>query len=476
MTDLAWWEAMAVRAAEITAWVVIVTGLIQILIYLVQLLFAAISLSRRPPVVRSSLLWQRYADRAPPITVLAPAYNEELTIVESVTSLLALHYPEFEVVVINDGSRDGTLQRLIDHFEVEPIDRYHDLTVAHQPIRGLYANPRLPRLLVIDKENGGKSDALNAGINLARAPLFCSIDADSLLESDALLRAVRPFIEDPDRMVAVGGTIRLANGSAIERGRVIDVRLPRNPLALVQVVEYLRAFLMARLGLSQLQVLTVISGAFGLFRRRLALEVGGYSHGTVGEDMELVIKLHRHMRELRRPYRIDFIPEPVCWTEAPEDLTILGRQRARWQRGSLETFAKHRDMLFNPRYGRVGFLAFGQVLVVDVLGPLIEVLGYFLIPLLWAAGLLSIDYLLAFLAVTFTFGIFISVATLILEEVELRRFARARDLAVLTFVAVVENLGYRQISNVWRVRGLWQFLRKHQGWGQMTRKGFQSAS
>lgn len=463
----------ATAVAVVVAWIVIGTGLLQILLYIVQLIFAGVSLSRRPPVVRSSLLWQRYADRAPPIAVLAPAYNEEVTIIESVTSLLSLHYPEFEVVVINDGSRDGTLQRLIDHFGVKPTDRYYDPTVIHQPIRGLYANARLPRLLVVDKENGGKSDALNAGINVARAPLFCSIDADSLLESDALLRAVRPFVEEPDRMVAVGGTIRLANGSRIEGGRVCEVRLPRNFLALVQVVEYLRAFLMARLALSRLQVLTVISGAFGLFRRRLVLEVGGYSHGTVGEDMELVVKLHRHMRDLRRPYRIDFIPEPVCWTEAPENMTILGRQRARWQRGSLETFVKHRDMLFNPRYGRIGFLGMGQVLVVDVLGPLIEVIGYGLIPLLWAVGLLSFDYLLAFLAVTFTFGIFISVATLILEEVELRRFARASDLAILTLVAIIENFGYRQLSNVWRVRGMWQFLRKQQGWGQMTRKGFQ---
>jgi cellulose synthase/poly-beta-1,6-N-acetylglucosamine synthase-like glycosyltransferase len=255
---------------------------------------------------------------------------------------------------------------------------------------------------------------------------------------------------------------------------VVEVRLPRNFLALVQIVEYLRAFLMARLALSRMQALTIISGAFGLFQRRLALEVGGYSQGTVGEDMELVIKLHRHMRDNKRPYRIDFIPDPVCWTEAPEDLRVLARQRARWQRGALETFFRHRDMLFNPRYGRVGFIGFGQVLVVDVLGPVVEVLGYVLVPLLYALGLLEAEYFLAFLAITFTFGIFISVATLILEEVELRRFPRARDLSVLTCVAVAENLGYRQLSNVWRVWGLWQFLRKQQGWGQMTRKGFQS--
>jgi cellulose synthase/poly-beta-1,6-N-acetylglucosamine synthase-like glycosyltransferase len=230
---------------------------------------------------------------------------------------------------------------------------------------------------------------------------------------------------------------------------------------------------MARLALSEMQALTVISGAFGLFQRQAALEVGGYSHGTVGEDMELVIKLHRLFRERGQPYRIDFIPEPVCWTEVPESLAVLGRQRARWQRGALETFFRHKKMLFNPRYGRIGFLGFGHVLVVDVMGPLVEVLGYVLVPLLWGLGLLAVDYLVAFLAVTFTFGIFVSVATLILEELELRRFPNARHLAILTAVAVAENFGYRQLANIWRVRGWWQFIRKQQGWGTMTRKGFQ---
>jgi len=467
------WPEWGVRWAECIALVVIVMGLLQTLFYIVQLIFAGIALGRRPPIPQASILWRRYAGEAPGIAVLAPAFNEEVTIVESVNSLLALHYPDVEVIVINDGSKDGTLDRVISHFGLGRVQRFHDSAVLHKPIRGLYASPRIPRLLVVDKENGGKSDALNAGINVARAPLFCSIDADSLLEPDALLRSVRPFIEEPLLTVAVGGTIRIANGSRIDAGQVSEVRLPRNFLALVQIVEYLRAFLMARLALSEMQALTVISGAFGLFQRQAALEVGGYSHGTVGEDMELVIKLHRLFRERGQPYRIDFIPEPVCWTEVPESLAVLGRQRARWQRGALETFFRHKKMLFNPRYGRIGFLGFGHILVVDVMGPLVEVLGYILVPLLWGLGLLAVDYLIAFLAVTFTFGIFVSVATLILEELELRRFPNARHLAILTAVAVAENFGYRQLANIWRVRGWWQFIRKQQGWGAMTRKGFQ---
>lgn len=467
-----WASDWMLASAEGIAFVVILTGLTQTAFYIVQLVYAAVALSQRPPVARSATLWRRYSDQAPSIAVIAPAYNEELTVVESVRSLMALHYPAFEVLLVNDGSKDRTLQRLIDEFALQPVGRYIDNSVTHAPIRGFYANPDLPRLLVIDKENGGKADALNAGINTARSSLFCAIDADSILETDALLRVVRPFIDNPGRTVAVGGTIRIANGCRIDAGRVTHVSLPRNFVALVQIMEYLRAFLMARLALGQMQALTVISGAFGLFSRHRVVEVGGYSHNTVGEDMELVVKLHRHMRDLGLPYRIEFTAEPVCWTECPEDLSVLGRQRSRWQRGALECFVKHKDMCFNPRYGRIGFIGFGHILVVDVIGPLIEVLGYGLIPLLWGLKLLALPWLLAFLAATFTFGIFISSTTLILEELQFRRFPRARDLAVLSAIAVVENLGYRQMANLWRLKGWWQFLKGEQSWGTMTRKGF----
>ena len=461
--------------AEGIAVVVIVTGLLQNALYLWQLALAARALAQDPSIGTPTVLWRRFADAAPPITLMAPAYNEALTIVESIRSLLALQYPNFEVVVVNDGSKDETLQVLIDAFELTPTHRHHHLAAPCAPIRGLYSGAKQPRLLVIDKENGGKADALNAALNLSRAPIVCSMDADSLLEPDALLRAVRPFVDDPERTIAVGGTIRIANGCKIAFGRVVEVRAPRNLLALLQTVEYLRAFLMARLAWSKIEALTIISGAFGLFRRQAVLDVGGYSHGTVGEDMELVVKLHKHYRRLGKPYRIAFTPEPVCWTEAPESRSVLARQRARWHRGALETFFRHRDMILNPRYGRIGVIGFGHILLVDVLGPFIEVFGYLLVPAFWLLGLLSADYLWAMLAVTFGFGIVISVGALALEEVELRRFPDAKSLMILMGAAVLENFGYRQINNFWRLRGAWQFLTGAQGWGTMTRKGFTSA-
>jgi cellulose synthase/poly-beta-1,6-N-acetylglucosamine synthase-like glycosyltransferase len=465
------WSDAVIWSATIIAWTVIGLGLAQTLVYLFQLIMAAYALSRRPPVARSALLWRRYGDVAPPIALIVPAYNEAVNIVESVNSMLALEYPHFEVIVVNDGSRDDTLQKLVEAFDMRPVNRHYEEALTHQPIRAIYSSPMTERLFVVDKLNGGKADAQNAGINVCRAPVFCVIDGDSILEPDALIRAAQPFIDDPVRVIAVGGTIRVANGSTVENGRVTEVRLPTRLLPLFQVVEYLRAFLMARLAWSRINTLMLVSGAFGVFRRTEVVAVGGFTKGSLGEDLDLIIKLHRLMIDNRRDYRIEFIPEPVCWTEAPESLTVLARQRARWQHGALESFFRYRAMLFRPKYGRIGFLGMGHILIVDVLGPLAEVLGYILMPLFWLLGILSWTYLLAFVAVVFTYGVTISVCSLILEEVELRRFTRARDLAILTLAAIIENFGYRQLNNLWRIKGYWQFLRKQNKWGDMPRTG-----
>ncbi len=469
------WSEEVVLVATAIAWVIVGLGMAQTAVYLLQLVIAAYALSQRPPVARSALLWNRYGDVAPPIALIVPAYNEEMNAVVSVRSMLALEYPNYEVVVVNDGSKDGTLERLVEAFDLVKFERPYEEALPHEPIRGLYASRRTDRLFVVDKVNGGKADAQNAGINVCRAPIFCVIDGDSILEPDALMRAAQPFIDDPERTIAVGGTIRIANGSRIDDGRVAEVRLPRKILPLFQVVEYLRAFLMARLAWSRINTLMLVSGAFGVFRRAEVVAAGGFTKGSMGEDLDLVIKLHRHMIHSGCKYRIQFIPEPVCWTEAPETLKILARQRSRWQRGALECFFRYRSMLFNPRYGRIGFLGLGHVMVVDVLGPVAEVIGYVLLPTLWLLGILDAEYLLAFTALVFIYGVCVSVCSLILEEAELQRFPRAADLAVLAVAAVIENFGYRQINNFWRVTGWWQHLRGGHGWGEMTRTGLASS-
>ena len=427
-------------------WFVLSVGLIQNLVYAIQLPAAWAELRQHSQAEDSESAWQLLiSDVAMAISIIVPAYNEEATIAENVRSMLSLRYPDMEIIIVNDGSSDRTLQVLVEAFQLKPVVRAHELAVAHAPIRGLYGSPLYQRLLVIDKENGkGKADASNAGINLSRNPLFCVVDADSLLEVESLLSSVRPFMEDPKNMVAVGGTIRVLNGSTVKNGQIVEVALPQRFLPLVQYMEYLRAFLMSRLAWSRWGMLSIVSGAFGIFRRSITIEVGGFSHNTVGEDYDLVIKMHRHMREQKRPYAMRYVPEPVCWTEAPETLAMLGNQRKRWQRGALEVFFKHRKMLLNPRYGKIGMLGFTNNLIIDVLGPLVEVIGYVLIPLFWLIGALSVDFMLAYTALYFVFGVFISVCGLILEEMELRRVPRASDLALLAFIAVIENLAIRE--------------------------------
>lgn len=411
---------------------------------------------------------------APPITLIAPAYNEETTCVESIKSLLTLRYPEYEVLVINDGSKDRTLECLKEAFQLELKPRLATAELPTKRVRGIYQSRRHPNLWVIDKENGGKADALNVGLNYCRTPVFCAIDADTLLENDALIRVARPFLEDRST-VAVGGIIRIINGCTVGHGRVTRVRLPSNLIARLQVIEYLRAFLAGRVGWSALNAMLIISGAFGLFRRATVVDAGGFAADTVGEDMELVVRLHRYCLERNLKYRITFVPDPVAWTECPESLKVLGRQRDRWHRGLVQTLMTHSKMLLNPRYGRVGMLAFPYFFFLEMLGPLIETLGYFSFAVSIAFGTVDTRFALAFLLLAFTFGVGLSSISLILEELTFRRYKRGADFVQLFLLALVENFGYRQMSVYWRMKGLLTARKRHT-WGVMVRKGFQNTS
>ena len=339
----------------------------------------------------------------PAISIVAPAHNEEATLADSVQSLLLLNYPQFEVIVVSDGSTDDTLAVAAREFELARAPVSYDQPIRTQPVRGIYRSLAHPELVMIDKENGGKADAINAGINAARYPLVCVIDADSLLEEQSLTRAVLPFIEDPDT-IAAGGIVRIANGCRVERGRVTEVRLPRSHLAMFQAVEYLRAFLAGRVAQSAVNGLLIISGAFGLFKRDAVVEVGGFRPDTIGEDMELVTRLHRVYRERGQRFRIVFQPEPTCWTEAPESLRMLARQRNRWQRGTLQVLGYHTRMLFNPRYGVIGLLAMPYYLVFEALGPIIELTGYVVTALALVFGLLDWRFAELFFLAAIVYG------------------------------------------------------------------------
>jgi cellulose synthase/poly-beta-1,6-N-acetylglucosamine synthase-like glycosyltransferase len=411
----------------------------------------------------------------PPISILLPAYNEQAGVVESVNALLQLRYPEFEIIVINDGSEDGTLARLRESFALVEAPRALRGRVAHAPITRTYRSPRHRELLVVDKVNGGKADALNAGTDAARYPYVCAVDADAIIEPDALLRVAKPLLDDPDLVVATGGIVRIVNGCRVEDGRVTDVRLPRNRLATLQVVEYFRAFLVGRVGWSHLHALLIISGAFGLFRRATVEAVGGWDLSTVGEDMELVVRMHRHLREQGKPYRVQFVPDPVCWTEAPETLKVLSRQRRRWQRGLAETLWRHRRITLNPRYGVLGLFAMPYFIVFELLGPPLALLGYIVLPIAWALGLLSFGFLLSFLIVAVLLGQLLSISALALEEFSFRRHPRGREIYRMMGYAAIENLGYRQLTDIWRGIAFWDLLRRKRSWGDMQRRGFQTA-
>ena len=407
-----------------------------------------------------------------PVSIIAPAFNERLTIEGSVRALLALRYPEFEVVVVNDGSTDRTVQVMIEAFDMYEVHPIYQAVIPTRPVVAIYKSHKEPKLTLIDKANGGKADALNCGINAARFPLFCSIDADTLITPDALLRLALPFVDDPARTIATGGTVRVANGCTIRNGQVEAIGMPAKAVPAFQVVEYLRAFLFGRVGWNLLGGTLIISGAFGLFSRDAVLKVHGYRHDTVGEDMELVVRLHRQMREDQVPYRIVFVWDSTCYTEVPESLEQLGRQRDRWHRGLIDSIWRHRTMFFNPRYGVVGMVIFPFFAIFEMLGPIVELLGLVTVSVSYLLGIVDTSFMLLFLTVSLIFGVLLSVATLALEEISFSVYPNWRDLLRMAFFGVIENFGYRQLTLFWRLRGMVNYFRGIQAWGAMSRRGF----
>lgn len=448
------------------------------LVYLVALIIALkTSAAHQREIESFRLRWIMESPLAPPITLLVPAYNEEKSIRLSIRNLLELDYPELEVIVINDGSKDRTLQELQDEFRLRPIRMVYVQEILSAGIRGLYRSDADHRLLVIDKESGGsKADAVNAGLNAATSPYVCIVDSDSMLERDALLRIMVPVLADPTRVVGVGGIIRVLNGSEIRGGQVKRVRLPRKSIEIIQVVEYLRAFLIGREAWAQGNMMMIISGAFGLFRTDLVRAIGGYRANSIGEDFDLVTRLHRHLLEKGQEYRIKFVPDPVCWTEAPSDLKSLGRQRARWHKGLLDTLRPNWDMLFRSPYGRVGALALPYLWIYELFAPIIELGGIFTIVVAAVMGDLSHDFFLQFLIFGYAFATVISIGAVLQEELTYKRYNDWQDVARLVTYCFLEHFPYRQLHMVWRLQGLWQYMRGDMSWKPLNRKGLQATT
>jgi cellulose synthase/poly-beta-1,6-N-acetylglucosamine synthase-like glycosyltransferase len=409
-----------------------------------------------------------------PISVLVPAFNEEKTIVDTVQSLLKVHYAEFEVIVVSDGSTDRTVQSLVEAYRLQRVDRVFKRSLATRPIRAVYGSLVHPNLVVVDKEKGGKSDSLNAGINLSRFPLFCSFDADSLIEENALLRVVKPFLERPEETVAAGGIVRIANGCEVRDGRVTRIAVADRLLPIVQVVEYLREFLVGRVSWSRLRSVMIISGAFGLYRKTEVIEVGGYHASTDTEDLELIVRLHENLHRKRQKYRVVFVPDPVCWTEAPGNVPALMRQRNRWHRGLIQSLLLHRGMLLNPRYGSVGLVAFPFFFFFEMLGPLIEAFGYISVVTSYLLGFLDARYLMLFVTVAIYYGIFLSLGAVLLDEISFRRYPGWANLAKMVLASFVEHFGYRQMITFFKVKAFWDIVIRRRDWGRTDREGFQT--
>ena len=443
---------------------------------LVVSFFGVIRQERATRLMPTSFLFKEHM--LPSISIISPSFNEEASIVESVSSLLTLRYPDYEVIVVNDGSRDSTLEKLISYFELERKDLVVQRYLNTQPIRAIYASKRYPELLVVDKENGGKADSLNAGINVARKEYFAGIDADSMLERDALLNLGGLFLHSEDEVVAAGGNILPINGCTVRKGELVETRIPDSALARFQTIEYLRAFMAGRVGWATLKSLLIISGAFGVFHRRRVVDAHGYltaaehyMKDTVGEDMELVVRLTRGLRETRTPFAIIYGYDANCWTEIPETTKVLGRQRDRWQRGLLDIVAFHSRVIFNPRYGRTGLIGFPYFLIFEVLGPWFEIEGYIVLVASLALGMIRLPLFLLVFTATILLGLLVSVASLIIAELR-RQYFSLRDKLILLAFAVLENFGFRQFMSVLRVRGFLSILARVTGWGKMERRGF----
>ncbi|WP_079914059.1 glycosyltransferase family 2 protein [Paenibacillus sp. 32352] len=444
---------------------------------LLYLFILAVSHQKMLSLVKSTM-YSRYRELAgsehvPPVSILVPSHNEELTIIESVRSLMLLEFPVYEVIVINDGSKDRTLQVLIEEFDLKPTRLTHyQPHLESKPVRGMYHNPLYPKLVVIDKANGGKADALNAGINVSQYPLVATIDADSLLEKDALIRLVKVYMENPEEHIAIGGNVRIANGSTVEDGRVTSVRLPDQWLPALQYVEYMKAFLGGRIGWSSVNGLLIVSGAFGLFRKDCLIEVGGYEEDCPGEDMNIVMKLHRNRLARNLPYKIIFCPDAVCWTQAPDTLSILGSQRRRWIRGTLWNVIRFRSMLFIPKYKVIGWLSLPYTILYETISPYIRLSGLAALAGYVLMDMTQLPVLLVFLLANLLIGLIFTLGSLIIEEIAMGRKVSGPSLLRILGLSVIISVYYDPLNAWWKLHGHWDYLRRNQGWGNMVRRSW----
>ncbi len=409
------------------------------------------------------------SDLSPPVSIVVPAYNESVGIVESIRSMAMVTYPKFEIVVVNDGSKDDTLEKMIEHFKMLAVPMPFRPSIKTAEVRQVY-HSRVPvSITLVDKANGGRADALNAGINVARYPYVMLTDADVLIDGDALVNSMRHVAEDRTRTVGVGGNVRPLNGCTVKHGHIVEAKLPKGWLERLQLLEYVRSFVGARPGWSSINSLIFLSGAFGVYLRQAVIDVGGLTSGHFGEDLDLSMRIHRHYRRLKKPYRMVYAPSAVVWTEVPATRQVLRRQRIRWHRGLLRATWDFRSSIFNPRHGPIGMVGWPAMFLFEFLAPIVEFLGYFVVPISLIFGGVSPWPVLWFLSIAFLAGTFTSLLSLALDE-RFGYFNEPRQALTLLALGFVENIGLRQQTVWWRIRALFGGESTKQ-WGDMQRKG-----
>lgn len=416
---------------------------------------------------------------APTFSLIAPAYNEGMTIVENVRSLLSLYYHNLEIIIVNDGSKDNSIEKLIEAYDLESTSFFVQGNIETKAIKAVYKskNPAFKKLIVVDKENGGKADALNVGINISSGEYIVCIDVDCILEQDAILKLAKPFLEQTDKkVIACGGVIRLANNCEVIDGKVVDINLPKSLLGRTQALEYIRAFVLGRMAWSRASGLILISGAFGAFDKQIVLACGGYDKNTVGEDMELVVRMRRYMEDNKEPYDVVNIPDPLCWTEVPETKEILSKQRNRWMRGTMETLWKHRKLIFNPKYNRFGMISMPYWLFFEFLGPIIEFTGYIIFLIFLVLGIINWSFFFSLFALVIASGILYSIYAILIDLVSHQVYSKRQDLSKLITTAILEPFYFHPIVVKAGVTGVFDYFRNKHGWGEMTRQGFQTKS
>lgn len=410
------------------------------------------------------------------VSIVAPAFNEETTIVYNVKSLLFQEYPKFEVVIINDGSTDSTLEKLIKEFSLVKVDFFYQDKIPTQPVRGHYksTDPIYSKLLVVDKENGkSKADASNAGINSAKYSLFLCTDVDCILRKDTISMLAKPFIENTEKVIATGAAIRISNSCEFKDGMLYQSHFPDNFFARFQELEYIRSFLFGRMAWSKINGLLLVSGGLGMFDKQTAIEAGGYWHKSLGEDMELITRMRKLMHEKKEKFLIVYIPESLCWTEVPASMTIFLRQRVRWARGLIQTLFLHKKTIFNPKYGMTGLVILPYYLFFEFAVPILEILGLIVLTLDFLFFSINYNFLFIASAFVYLFYIAITLISVFLDQLIYKHYTGIKEVLILLVMVFIEPVVFHPINVYASIKGYWHFFRqKEQSWGVMVRQGF----